>query len=71
MGIVTFPHSLMSVYCRFLDRDQAFMSRLAAKLEEIGLRTYRRGVSCINDPFLELYISNSEYKGHHINDSKG
>jgi len=47
------------------------ISRLTAKLEEIGLRTYRRGVSYINDPLLEFSTSSSEFKVHHINYSKG
>ena len=47
------------------------MSIMVAKLRETGLRNYRRGVSFINDPFLEFSINSSEYKGHHIDDSKG
>jgi len=46
----------------FLDKDQAFMRKLVAKLEETRLRTYRRGVFFINDPFLEFSINISEYK---------
>ena len=46
-------------FLTFLDKDDAFMSRLAAKLEETGLRTYRRGVYFINDPFLEFSINGS------------
>ena len=53
----------------FLDKDQAFLSRLAAKLEETRLRTYRRGVSFINDPLSSPSASRST-KAHN-DDSKG
>ena len=48
-----------------MDKDQEFMSKVVAKLEETGMRIYRRGASFINDPFLEFFISISEYKGSH------
>jgi len=47
----------------FLDKDEAFMSRLAAKLKETGLSTYRRVVSYINDPFLGFSTSSLKFKG--------
>ena len=54
-----------------MDQDHAFMSILVAKLEETRLRSYRRGVSYIDDLFLEFSTSSSKFKGHHINDYKG
>ena len=41
------------------------MSKMIGKLEESGMRTYRKGVYFINDLFLEFFINSSEYKGPH------